>query len=241
MTSELINCLSPQNINEEADYGDECCCPYKFISLLPSYAQEFSMPRLLPRTFMSKQTLVLDLDETLVHCSLIPICHADFNFTIVHNSKIYTVFARKRPFLDFFMETVSREFEIIIFTASHKVYADKLLDFLDPERKYIQYRLFREACLGIGGNFIKDLNVLNRDLSQTLIVDNSPQAYGYNIDNGVPIESWFDDESDTELLKLIGFLRRIKAVPDVRTLIRDHFQTYKLIENAAYIENPDFL
>jgi CTD small phosphatase-like protein 2 len=64
-------------------------------------------------------------------------------------------------------------------------------------------------------------------------VDNSPYAYGYQIDNGVPIESWYDDDSDTELLKLLGFLKRVQAADDVRPLIRAHFKTYELVDNAV--------
>jgi len=66
-------------------------------------------------------------------------------------------------------------------------------------------------------------------------VDNSPHAYGYQINNGVPIESWFDDEKDTELVKLIGFLKRIQqnSHADVRQVIRDHFKTFMLVERAA--------
>ncbi len=63
-------------------------------------------------------------------------------------------------------------------------------------------------------------------------MDNSPHAYGYQIDNGIPIESWYDDESDTELLKLIGFLKRVNDVNDVRPVLREHFKTYQLVANA---------
>ena len=65
-----------------------------------------------------------------------------------------------------------------------------------------------------------------------MLVDNSPHAYGYDLDNGVPIESWFDDKADTELLKLIGFLR-MTEVDDVRPIIRNHFKSYDLVDKAA--------
>lgn len=68
---------------------------------------------------------------------------------------------------------------------------------------------------------------------KTVLVDNSPYAYGYHLDNGIPIESWFDDDNDTELLKLMGFLRRLHTVEDVRHVLRDHFKTYQLVESAG--------
>ena len=63
-------------------------------------------------------------------------------------------------------------------------------------------------------------------------MDNSPYAYGYQIDNGVPIESWYDDDGDSELLKLIGFLRHVTQFKDFRPAIREHFKTFQLIANA---------
>ena len=79
---------------------------------------------------------------------------------------------------------------------------------------------------------MKELNVLGRDLSQSVLVDNSPHAFGYQVDNGIPIESWFDDPKDTELLKLERFLSTLHGVKDVRSVIRRTFQTYRLVEEA---------
>ena len=67
-----------------------------------------------------------------------------------------------------------------------------------------------------------------------VLVDNSPHAYGYQIDNGIPIESWYDDVNDTELLKLVGFLKRFEdGVEDVRPIVHDQFKTHKLVSDSA--------
>lgn len=100
------------------------------------------------------------------------------------------------------------------------------------EGKYIRYRMFRDSCLPVEGNYLKDLTVLGRDLSKAVLVDNSPHAFGYQVDNGIPIESWFDDPKDKELLKLEKFLRTLHGAEDVREVVRNTFQSHLLVKNA---------
>ncbi|OAJ43989.1 hypothetical protein BDEG_27293 [Batrachochytrium dendrobatidis JEL423] len=152
-----------------------------------------------------------------------PLDHCDITFPVEFNNITYTVSGRLRPHYKTFLERCSEIFEVVVFTASQKIYADRLLNIIDPTHKYIKYRLFRDSCLFICGNYLKDLNILGRDLARTIIVDNSPQAFAYQICNGVPISSWYEDHRDQELLHVMEFLESIKAVDDVRPWIQRVF------------------
>ena len=92
--------------------------------------------------------------------------------------------------------------------------------------------MFRESCLAVEGNYLKDLTVLGRDMSKMVLVDNSPHAFGYQVDNGIPIESWFDDQNDKELLKLERYLQVLHKTNDVRDSVRETFQTYRKVAES---------
>ena len=83
---------------------------------------------------------------------------------------------------------------------------------------------------------MKDLNVLGRDLSKVVIVDNSPHAFALQPANGIPIGAWYDDARDCELLDLLPFLERLAttrpAVADVRPHLRTEFGVDALVAAA---------
>ena len=62
---------------------------------------------------------------------------------------------KKRPHLHEFMDRVATMFEVVVFTASQKVYAEKLLNVIDPKRNLIKHRVYRDSCVMVDGNYLK--------------------------------------------------------------------------------------
>lgn len=61
---------------------------------------------------VGKKTLVLDLDETLVHSSFKPVPNAHYVIPVEIEGKSVDVFVQKRPFLEEFMAKVAPVFEV---------------------------------------------------------------------------------------------------------------------------------
>eukprot|EP00922_Rhytidocystis_sp_ex-Travisia-forbesii_P066154 GHVS01098224.1.p2 GENE.GHVS01098224.1~~GHVS01098224.1.p2 ORF type:complete len:322 (-),score=56.93 GHVS01098224.1:1768-2733(-) len=165
------------------------------------------------------KTLVLDLDETLVHSSFRPVAIAAFIVPVEIEGQTHDIYVCKRPGVDEFLQSMFRCYEIVIFTASLAKYADPLMDELDPSR-LCTWRLFRESCTLINGSYVKDLSKLGRELKDTVIIDNSPNSYGLQPDNAIPIKSWFDDMNDRELSDLIPILEALARVDDIPSVMR---------------------
>ena len=136
--------------------------PYFFIKHLPPRQLPSKTVLPLPTWRTPRRCLVLDLDETLVHSSYTELKSFDMRFSVTSEEELVEVFVCTRPHLTEFLEKVSQLFEVILFTASKKQYADKLLDLIDPKCKYFHHRLFRDHCVIVQGNYVKDLTILGK-------------------------------------------------------------------------------
>ena len=174
---------------------------------------------LLPKSSSNKKTLVLDLDETLVHSQFQPFdVPSDIILKIELENELHDIHVMVRPGVSEFLKNMGKIYEIVIFTASVSKYADPLLDIIDKE-KNCKFRLFREHCTPINTCYVKEIKKLGRELKNVIIVDNSPMSYALNPENGLPINTWFDDKTDRELYNISSILEFLSFVPDVRNYI----------------------
>ena len=143
---------------------------------LPSVEEPF-----LPEIEEGKEyTLVLDLDETLVH------------FFDMGPDSHYLV----RPGCNEFLTELSKHYELVIFTAAMQDYADSVLDQIDSEG-LIKYRLYRQHTSPYGQLIAKDLSKIGRDLAKSILIDNVADNFALQPDNGIFIKTWYEDMSDT--------------------------------------------
>lgn len=164
---------------------------------------------------MGRRTVVFDLDETLVHCHpcrLVNGREPDLRMKIDSVDPPFDAYVYVRPFVKMLLQEVATFAEIVIFTASAAVYADKVIDFLDPCGSLVASKLYRTHCIEIAGGYFKDMRMLGRRQEDIVLVDNSPVALGLTPENGILCSSWFgDDYEDDELRRLLPVLRQCCA------------------------------
>ncbi|KAG7224917.1 hypothetical protein INR49_014833 [Caranx melampygus] len=148
-----------------------------------------------------------------------PISNADFIVPVEIDGTVHQVYVLKRPHVDEFLQKMGELFECVLFTASLAKYADPVADLLDQWGVF-RARLFRESCVFHRGNYVKDLSRLGRELSKVIIIDNSPASYIFHPENAVPVQSWFDDMTDTELLDLIPLFEGLSKEEDIYSMLQ---------------------
>ena len=117
----------------------------------------------------------------------------------------------QRPGLDKFLKYVSENFELALFTASMEEYAKAVLEKIDPDG-LIPHVLARKQCTFHEEEYyvkvllchlselfdafeLQDLSRLGRPIRDVMLLDDNPNAYLFQPENAIPINSWYDDQS----------------------------------------------
>lgn len=189
--------------------------------------------------------LVLDIDETLVHSEPIVAngrpTGKDQN-TFDHQCRfnnpdgtfdVYGV--RFRPYLQEFIQRMAKLYDLAVYTASSRDYANAVMDCLDPSRSIFCERLYREHCLPVNGMNIK--NMANFDGPDVFIVDNLIYSFAFHLGQGIPICAFVDDPMDVELQDLAQILESLPHYDSLPALLKDTLALDDFYQHLAFKMN----
>jgi len=226
-----------EDIKDYYEYADMC------LSMIPkltapneSQLEEIKKQLNFPEEFKYQKVAIFDLDETLIHVDYINIYSCDKIVTIMHPKEGPTkIGVNIRPKIIESLKKIKENYVIIVFTASHSLYADPIIDLIDPNKSLISHRLYRSSCMKVKSDtnddiYVKDLRIFKGfNLENLLIIDNSILSFAFHLDNGIPILPFKDNKNDNEFPILVNYLNYLATVDDVR------------VENRKYLKLDYFL
>lgn len=142
-----------------------------------------------------RKTVVVEMDETILY-TFYPDEHEAYLLAPSRDYDYYAELPEHNTFLSIYLRNNFKEFlsylqenfEPILFCNGEKVYVDRVMDLVDKDHVF-KHRIYQEGCDQIVDKdenlmeFTKDLNRLNRDLSQVILIDARPFNYWINPDN----------------------------------------------------------
>ena len=223
---EDINNLFRQNILREDFIG----CSVLASTFLKE-KENFSLSPIpyITKPNSKKYSLVLDLDETLIH----------FKVNHTHNDEGVL---KLRPGINTFLEVIKEYYEIILFTEASEAYTELIMEAFN-KNNFFEYKFYRQHTIIIGQDFVKDLQRIGRPLDKIIIIDNIAQNFRMQKNNGILIKPFYgDDQNDQALIDLIPILINIaKDNIDTRNGLvkyRDEIMT-KITSNLFRRNNMD--
>ena len=224
----IINYTNQEMVKDEMEYMVECL---KVLQKLDKSKQ----PRCRSKVDFNwensnkKKIALFDLDETLVHCIKDKKgLNGDTVKIKLPTNKVATVGLNIRPHWKEALDLIKNHYHIVVYTASHQSYADAVLDYLDKENKYFQYRLYRNHCVQCDVDgikfYVKDLDTLNEkyNLKDVVLIDNSVLSFAYHLNNGIPIVPFIEQKDDTQLVMLAYYLVSIANFDDLTKENKKH-------------------
>ena len=239
--------------NNNGNYDNYVKNALKLISLIPfrklflnerikEIAKKINFENLKNSSDANRKLLILDLDETLIHSDL------DFLLkekNVKYDTVLYFDSEEEkniplpiiiRPGIYDFLDYASKNFDLVVFTASDQQYADTIINYIERDKKYFKMRLYRNNCIFIDpGLYIKDLRIFDsfKKLEDIIILDNSLFSFANQLNNGILITSFFDDKEDTFLYNAKEYLEFIKNEKDIREVNKENFRFEEIKEDIS--------
>jgi len=236
----------------------------------PSQQQRQQQQKYLrQQRYDSDLTVVLDLDECLIHSQFLQ--NPQEAAVYAHQLKQQTqqnefgggacdsfrvslpdgelVHVHVRPGLLPFLRHVTSRYETHIFTAAMEVYAKPVLDYLcsavrtssvhedRSDRAVFAGRWYREHCSWDPARraYVKDLSklALPGDIHKTVLIDNNPLSFHANPENGILVNSFYQDSRDDTLSAVSKVLEELEDCPDVRPVLTERFRLAQALESQC--------
>jgi len=197
-----------------------------------------------------KLTVILDLDETLIHSEFTGTNDyrqaelrervsgrrpPDFSIVLYEGSteqEEEIVHVYKRPGVEEFLNKLAEICEPVIFTAALPMYARPILKQIDPKRK-CRSRLYRNATIRYRGiPHVKSLKAIGRDMARLVLIDNSPVAMCADPDNAILAKAYYDDPHDRELDRLYEAIKQMVHLHDIRPFLARQFNFHQVLNET---------
>lgn len=205
------------------------------------------------RQYESDLVVFLDMDECLIHSQFLnsPLAAQvyahqlfqkrrasastnarvdSFRFSLPDGELVHV---NVRPGLREFLQKVCSKYETHIFTAAVPLYADQVLNTLDPDQTLFAGRWYRDSCSYDAQQqaLVKDLNKLPfSQLDRVVLVDNNPLSFLANPNNGILVSSFYNDADDVSLNHVWSLLEALDDEQDVRPTLTQMFQLEEVLE-----------
>jgi len=167
----------------------------------------------------NKILLVLDLDETLIHAT-------EQKLKIDIDFQYANYFIYRRPHLEWFLETMSANFKLAIWSSAEDKYVEEIVEKIKPENIEFEFVWGRTRCT-TKRDFQLDEYVHEKRLNKVkkkgflieriLMIDDSPEKTKDNYGNAVYVTAFEGDQTDSELKMLAEYLNSIKDSQNVRS------------------------
>jgi hypothetical protein len=183
----------------------------------------------------NKKTVVFELESTLVSYYI-----ENLNLDNENNN---TLGINIRPHLKQSLDLIKNNYNIVIYSSGSKNYVDAILDFIDPEHDYFNFRLYRNHCNKFIINnkiyFTKNLNIFKNicPLKDIVMVDCSVIGFGFFLENGIPIIPYYDSKEDVELMLVSYYLLSIASNNDLRIALKRDIELNYYFQKAREKNN----
>ena len=165
----------------------------------------------------NQPSLVLDLDNTLIHTTRISTKRESFSF-FADKKRFYV---HCRPGLKDFLKQMSECYEIFFFTASKREYGEKIIQEIAPFVS-TQNCFFHDSCVQTAGYSVKDLRRIDRPLNRCILVDDIKGCGLFQPQNVVCVQPWNGESSDKVLPTELGpLLLSCAKEGDILSAIRE--------------------